>query len=277
MLTFVKAQFMERYDGMNIGVSSACFFPYDTVESLNICADCGFNTAEIFANTHSELMGTYLEDTKKTAVERGLRITSIHPFTSGYEYILFFAGYDKRIDDAIEYYKNYFAAAAHLGAKYVIFHGDNKRAPFVGIERYAEIFSRLDEAAKPFGIRVSQENVSTSHVGSPENMRKLRELLPDIQFTFDIKQACRGGYDPFDMLSAMGKNVCHVHLNDWDGGDCALPCRGSCDLKGLVSKLDEVNYRGDYILEVYRRNFNDGEDLSASRDDFLKLFDKGTV
>ena len=277
MLTFVKAQFLERSSGMNIGVSSACFFPCDTIESLNICADCGFGIAEIFANTHSELMGEYLKDVKKITSDRNIRITSIHPFTSGYEYILFFAGYDKRIDDAIEYYKNYFECAAALGAKYVIFHGDNRRAPFVGVERYAEIFSRLDEASKPFGVRVAQENVSTSHIGSPENIRKLRSLLPDIQFTFDIKQACRGGFDPFDMLDAMGSNVRHVHLNDWNGEDCALPCKGVCDLKGLAAKLDSVNYGGDYIIEVYRRNFENCRDLHTSKTEFLKLFDKGTV
>ena len=104
---------------MNIGVSSACFFPFDTIESLNICADCTFGIAEIFANTHSELMGEYLKDIKKTTTDRNIRITSIHPFTSGYEYILFFAGYDKRIDDAIEYYKKHLTYTAFYDKIYV--------------------------------------------------------------------------------------------------------------------------------------------------------------
>ena len=257
---------------MDIGVSSACFFPYDTIESLGICAREGFRSVEIFANTHSELKGQYLIDTKKAATDGGMEITSIHPFTSGYEYILFFAGYDRRVDDAIDYYKNYFEAAAYLGAKYVIFHGDNKRAPFVGVERYAEIFDRLETAAKSFGVNVAQENVSTSHIGSPENIAELRRLLPDIKFTFDIKQACRGGYDPFEMLGAMGKNVCHVHLNDWNGERCALPTHGICDLKRIKETLDGVNYSGKYIIEVYRRDFSEACDLSRARSEFLSLF-----
>ena len=257
---------------MVIGVSSACFFPHDTIGSLNICADGGFKTVEIFANTHSELLGQYLKDTKKTAEQRGLTVTSIHPFTSGYEYILFFAGYDRRIDDAIDYYKNYFEAAAYLGAKYVIFHGDNKRAPFVGVERYAEIFEKLENAAKTFGVNVAQENVSTSHIGSPENIAKLRCLLPDIKFTFDIKQACRGGYDPFEMLKAMQNNICHVHLNDWNGESCTLPTHGICDLKKIKETLDSYGYDGKYIIEVYRRDFSSPSDLTVSRDEFLSLF-----
>lgn len=257
---------------MDIGISSACFFPNDTIESLGICACEGFHSAEIFTNTHSELMGKYLLDTKKAADDGGIEITSIHPFTSGYEYILFFAGYDRRVDDAIDYYKNYFEAAAYLGAKYVIFHGDNKRAPFVGVEKYAEIFDRLETAAKTFGVNVAQENVSTSHIGSPENIAELRRLLPDIKFTFDIKQACRGGYDPFDMLCAMGENVRHVHLNDWDGERCALPTHGECDLKKIKEMLDSVNYDGKYIIEVYRRDFTEPCDISKSREEFLSLF-----
>ncbi len=257
---------------MDIGVSSACFFPYDTIESLGICGAEGFRTAEIFANTHSELIGQYLHDTKRAADANGIEITSIHPFTSGYEYILFFAGYDRRVDDAIDYYKNYFEAAAYLGAKYVIFHGDNKRAPFLGVERYAEIFDRLETAAKSFGVNVAQENVSTSHIGSPENIAALRRLLPDIKFTFDIKQACRGGYDPFDMLDAMGQNVRHVHLNDWNGERCALPTHGICDLKRIKETLDGVNYSGKYIIEVYRRDFSEACDLSRARGEFLSLF-----
>lgn len=257
---------------MDIGVSSACFFPHDTIGALNICADCGFRTAEIFANTHSELFGDYLKDTKKTADDRGLEITSIHPFTSGYEYILFFAGYGRRVDDAIDYYKNYFEAASYLGAKYVIFHGDNKRAPFVGVEKYAEIFYRLHECAKSFGVNISQENVSTSHIGSPENIAALKKLIPDIKFTFDIKQACRGGYDPFDMLRAMGENVYHVHLNDWSGERCALPTHGICDLKKIKAMLDSTAYSGKYIIEVYRRDFSSPDELSVSREEFLSLF-----
>ena len=258
---------------MDIGVSSACFFPNDTVESLGTCAAEGFRSAEIFANTHSELIGQYLTDTKKAADSYGIEITSVHPFTSGYEYILFFAGYDRRVDDAIDYYKNYFECAAYLGAKYVIFHGDNKRAPFIGVERYAEIFDRLECAAKSFGVSVAQENVSTSHIGSPENISKLRGLLPNINFAFDIKQACRGGYDPFDMLRAMGKNIRHVHLNDWDGERCTLPTHGICDLKRIKESLDAVDYNGKYIIEVYRRDFTSPGELSQSRREFLSLFE----
>ena len=47
---------METDFFMDIGVSSACFFPYDTIESLGICAREGFRSVEIFANTQKSSM-----------------------------------------------------------------------------------------------------------------------------------------------------------------------------------------------------------------------------
>ncbi len=259
---------------MNVGVSGACFFPQDTALSMKTCADLGFKYTEVFMGTHSEMQGSYLKELKNITQDNGLNVTSIHPFTSGYEYILFFSGYERRIYDSIDYYKNYFNAACELGAKYVVFHGDNKRARFIGVQRYAEIFALIDKAAKEFGVRLVQENVSTSHIGSPENLAALKQLYPDVRFTLDIKQACRGGYDPLQTASAMGQNIVHVHLNDWAGDKCRLPCRGNCDLKKIVNTLDGFGYNGAYMIEVYRDNFENPQDILQSKEDFLALFNK---
>lgn len=259
---------------MKVGASSACFFPCDTLKALAVLGELGIKHSEIFMGSHSEAFGEYLRMLCEEKDKWGINITSVHPFTSGYEYILFFSEYARRIDDGIEYYKNYFSAAAALGAKYVVFHGDNKRSPFVGVERYAEIYARLDGTARTFGVRLSQENVSTSHIGSPENLKKLKGLLPDICFTLDIKQSCRGGYDPYDTLCAMGAGVKNVHLNDWESGRCRLPCRGSCDLSGIVNTLNSLGYDGAYIIEVYRGDFENACDIIQARQDFINLFDK---
>lgn len=259
---------------MTVGVSSACFFPCDTLQSVQKLASLGVEYTEIFMGSHSECSGQYLKQLCSAKDNYGISVTSVHPFTSGYEYILLFSGYERRIDDTVEYYKRYFSAAGELGAKYVVFHGDNKKAAFVGVERYAEIFSRLDGVARSFGVRLSQENVSSSHIGSGENIRALKALLPDICFTFDIKQAYRGGYDPFDILHSMGQSVRCVHLNDWKDGQCRLPCRGVCDLSAVVNTVQSYGNDVPYIIEVYRSNFEDDREIMYSRLDFLKLFSK---
>ena len=261
---------------LDIGISSACLFPLDTIGSVVACNEAGFGVEEIFINTDSELKGAYFKRLKKTVNERGIRVTSIHPFTSGYENVLFFVGYDKRIRDAAEYYKKYFNAAAELGAKYVVFHGNNMKTPFCGFERYAEIFSYINSKAEPFGVELIHENVSVSVAAEAQNILKLRKACPGMHFTFDAKQACRGGYDPYDVLDAMGDAVVHVHINDYDlkNRECRPPCKGELDLRRILRKLKAVGYEGDMVVEVYRENFNDVSELTRSAEELKKLIEE---
>ena len=72
----------------------------------------------------------------------------------------------------------------------------------------------------------------------------------------DVKQAVRAEQDPYEMCEAMGKNLVHIHINDnRPGRDCLLPGRGEMDYARLLSILRENHYRGDFIIEVYRKDF----------------------
>lgn len=198
---------------------------------------------------------------------------SVHPFTSGFEYMFFFSAYKKRAAESAEFYKKYFHAAAYLGAEYVVFHGDSLNAPFFGIESYCETLSLLIETARREGTVLAHENVSTARAGNPDFIRQLRAHFGNgnLSFVFDVKQATRAGYSPFDMISAMGKDIKHVHINDWMDGDCRLPYAGSLDIDAIISQVEANDYTGQYIIEVYRRNFNDFEDIIISKDRLLKI------
>ncbi len=250
----------------DIGISSACLFPLETIRAVEECADAGFGIEEIFINTDSELTGPYFRKLKRTVRERGIKVTSVHPFTSGYENVLFFVGYDKRIRDGAEYYKKYFNAAAELGAKYVVFHGNNMKNRFCGFERYCEIFQYINSKAEPFGVELIHENVSVSVAADPENIRMLRKTCPDMRFVYDAKQACRGGFDPYAVLDAIGDAVVHVHINDYDlkNSECKPPFKGGLDLSRILKKLKALGYNGDMVVEVYRENFGEVSELYAS-------------
>ena len=101
-----------------IGLSSACFYPEETLDSVKRCAELGFTNVEIFMNSFSELEEPYLRRVRAFCEESGTTVTSIHPFTSGYEYMLFFSAYKKRAGEAAEFYRKYFHAAAYLGAEF---------------------------------------------------------------------------------------------------------------------------------------------------------------
>lgn len=257
-----------------IGISTACFYPEETTYALKRSLSLGFENVEIFINSFSELEKPYLGVLKSVCKENNVCVTSIHPFTSGYEYMLFFSAYEKRASDACEFYKKYFSAAAELGAKYVVFHGDSLRAPFVGTERYCEVFEMLSKTARGEGVFLAQENVSSARSGSPEFIKNMREQIGEgkINFVLDIKQVLRAGYETDEMIKAMGSDIKHIHINDWvfsnDGtrdGGCRLPCDGELDLEKIIDDIEKTGYSGKYIIEVYRKNFTDDTDIVKAK------------
>lgn len=197
-----------------------------------------------------------------------MKITSIHPFTSGYEYMLFFSAYKKRAADAAQFYRKYFHAAAYLGADYLVFHGDATRAPFFGMDNYCEVLAMLMETAKSEGCILAHENVSSARAGDPEFMREVRSRFGggNLKFVYDLKQTVRGGYDPFAMIDVMAGDIVHVHINDFADGECRLPYAGAMDLDAVIDRIESTGYRGRYMIEVYRKNFGeDAEILEAAK------------
>ncbi len=218
-------------------------------------------------NSFSELETPYLKKIADVCDENGVKITSIHPFTSGFEYMYFFSAYKKRARDSIDYfYKKYFEAASYLGADYFVFHGDSLKAPFFGMDNYCEVLSMLMEAAKEQGITLIHENVSTAKAGNPDFMKEIHDRFGEgnIKFVFDLKQTVRAGYDPHKMLDAMGNDIVHVHINDWLDGECRLPYMGRLDVDGVIARLEKSGYTGKYIIEVYRQNFTDPDEITES-------------
>ncbi|MBO4422834.1 MAG: sugar phosphate isomerase/epimerase [Clostridia bacterium] len=252
------------------GISSACFFPLDTIQSVAECKKGGFDLVEIFINTDSEMYPPYCDGLFSYVRENGMRVVSVHPYTSGYENVIFYTGYERRINDGIEFYKRYFDFAARIGAKFVVFHGNNMKTKFCGVEKYCEIFSRINEAAHGYGIELIHENQTWSIARNAEGVSKLRAACPGMKFVFDAKQACRGGYDPYAVLRAMGDHVVHVHINDWEDGSCRPPCMGKLDLKRIIDRLYEVGYTGDLMVEVYREDFTDVYQLKEAAEKLRK-------
>jgi sugar phosphate isomerase/epimerase len=77
-----------------------------------------------------------------------------------------------------------------------------------------------------------------------------------------MKQAHRAGGDPLTFLRTLGEHVRHVHFSDsGKAGDCLKFGEGDYDNAAFFSALKDVGFDGCVILELYRRNFEDTEDL----------------
>lgn len=252
---------------MQIGISSSCLYPIVTEKSLKTVGELGAKTAEIFFNSYSELKKPLLDEIKSIKDFYGIEVRSIHPFTSAYEPVLFFGGYERRLYDGIEFYKNYFEAANELGAKMVVLHGGRVYLETTP-EEYAESYIPLHEAALSAGIHIAHENVHNHHCGNPLFMKKLAELVGDeFRMVLDIKQCRRCAESAYDFINLLGDKIYQVHISDClPGKDCLAPGVGEYDFKKLFEELGRAGYDKTAIIELYRHNFGEAEELRTAKE-----------
>ncbi len=251
---------------MQIGTSSACFYPMETEKAFLHLAKLGFTESEIFFNSASELESSFLKELKSIRDAYGINIISLHPYASFSEGYKFFSRYGRRFFDGVENYKRYFEAATELGAKYLVLHGARGRIDITK-EEYAERFGKLNEAAKAFGCIVAHENVVDYSGATPEFMQFMKAQLGDsFKMVLDIKQARRAKVDPYDFIRIMGDNIVHVHLSDFsEKCDCLPPYeKGLFDFERLFTELNKVGYKGKYIVELYSDNFRSENEILTS-------------
>lgn len=252
---------------MSIGISTACLYPMYTEKALDTLLGQGFRLFEIFFNTLSELEPEFVSHLGNMLEQKGAVLKSIHPFTSGFESYLLFSNYERRFEDGIKFYNRYFETAARLGARILVLHGDRslEKSGLTEIQ-YFDRFAQLSQRARQYGITLAQENVNLYRSADPAFIKRMRDYLgSEVSFVLDLKQAVRAGFDPFSMYQAMGNRLVHIHINDHrQGHDCLLPGKGQMNFHRLKTCLDMDGYQGDYIIEVYRKNFGGLEELTES-------------
>ena len=256
---------------MNIGISTATFYPQETEGALAQVAALGAGHCEVFLNSFCELERPFLQALRLTALRHGMEIVSLHPFTSSMEPLSFFSAYPRRVQDGIALYRRFFEAASFLGAKYVIFHGDSRQNPFPEEEGFRHL-ALLCQAAADYGVALSHENVARCKGREPGYLSRLAKAVPELSFTLDVKQAVRAGEDPFSFLEALKDRVGHIHISDHlPGRDCLPPGEGNFNFFDFFRQLRAMGYRGALVIELYRHNFDTPEDLLKSYN-FLRTF-----
>lgn len=253
---------------MNIGASTSCFYPLETEMALGKIIDLGFNKTEIFFNTISETQDNFVKELKKQADNGGVNILSVHPFSSNLENNCIFGEYQRRYDDFIGMYRQLCHACAMLGAKVVVIHGAyaQLKRPLPE-EHYFDRFASLIEIGKQEGVMVCQENVVRFRSQSLDFLKRMRSYLGDnFHMVFDVKQAIRSGYDPFEIVDEMKDSIAHIHLSDnMENADCIPPGRGNFDFKRLFETMNKSNYKGDYVIELYSMGYDIEKELAQSK------------
>lgn len=250
---------------MEIGLSTACFYPLETEKSLRSIGELDVHVAEIFTNCYSELSPSMIAKLRAIMEHYDIRISSVHPFTSFTETNFLFSDYERRFWDTVELYKKFSEFAGALGAKWLILHGPYPSMP-ISMTQFAERYQILYDACREYGVSLAQENVV--HCAS-ENISFLQEmscLLTDcFHLVLDIKQALRAKTDPFSYISHLGSKIVHLHLSDHNQTyDCLPPGEGIFDFRKLFQAMRTFDYQGDGVIELYSRNWSKKVQLFSS-------------
>lgn len=252
---------------MAFGVSSSCFYPLETEKSLAALGEIGVEVCELFFNSPGETDKPFLDSLREISRSAGIRIRSVHPWSSFAEPHMLFSEYERRFFDTLEDYKRYFFAAGELGADFVVIHGSRKPSR-VSESEYFDRFHRLVTAGRQQGVCVVQENVNAFLSESPAFLERMRGQLGDaFAMAFDIKQAVRAGYEPVAFARQFASSIVHIHVSDHlPGQDCLAPGKGEFDFRGFFEVMKQSGYSGDCIVELYRKNFGEPCELAAALD-----------
>lgn len=247
------------------GISTACFYPALTEESLGYVIESGAKVSEIFVNAQQEFCPAFFDSLRRRAEGAGVEIVSVHPYSSGMETQLFFSEYPRRLEDGMEMYRQVFSLSAGIGAQYVVFHGAYTHCRLPQQEIY-ERYWKLHTLAEREGVTLLHENVSRCKSKDPQFIQGMRDYLGDgVRFVLDTKQAVRAGYTAAALREAMGPALRHVHISDYaPGQDCLPPGRGIFDIGGFLRELESSGFSGAALVEVYRDNYRTREELYDS-------------
>lgn len=252
---------------MQIGISTATLFGrlYNE-DALPVLNDLNAEVVEVFLETYSEYTESFARLLKSR--QGGLKVHSIHTLNTHFEPQLF-SPCERTNDDAVAIFTSCLKAGRILGAQNYTMHGKAKFKKGVKFDNYEELgryAARLCDIAKGYGINLCVENVEWAFYDKPNFYKNIKKYAPDLCACLDVKQARVSGYDYKDYLFEMGSGLKTVHLSDFDDiGKTALPTeKGNFNFKELFKMLKDSGFNGNCLIEVYKENYENYDDLKNS-------------
>lgn len=243
---------------MKVGISTATFFgKVLTEDSFELIKRCGAEVCEVFLTTYSEYEPEFCDLLLNN--KQDVSVHSVHTLTSQFEPQLHNIA-ERTRRDAERLYRKALTTMQRLGAKYYTYHGStvfkaSHRAP--NYERLGKRLSALCDIAGEYGGELCMENVHWADYRTPGTFAEVKKYAPNLRACLDIKQAMQAKCDYRDYLAEMGEDLRTVHICDYDG-DKLLPTGfGTFDFVELKSRLEDVGYDGEILIELYSKDYDD--------------------
>ena len=90
---------------------------------------------------------------------------------------------------------------------------------------------------------------------NPFGVKKFIDMLPENIFgvNYDIGNSAANGFDPVEELKIYGSRILNVHVKDRILGGGTVPLlQGNADFALIFSKLNQIKYCGNFILQTAR-------------------------
>lgn len=220
-------------------------------QALLTAARLGARAVEIDARSDlptAEASQTALRQVRKELDDRGLRVCAVSfPTRRGY-------GVAEQLDRRVEGTKRAMELAHALGAPCVVNHigripSDEESPEW---QLLVEVLNDLGRHAQRVGAILAAETSTDSGA----TFARLIKALPlgSLGIHYDPGGLVLGGFDPMEVVAAVGAHVMHVHVRDavpdarpGEGAEVALG-RGVVDFPAVLAALEEQGYRGYFTL-----------------------------
>lgn len=248
------------------------FETWNVADEIALLKSAGVTRVQIYRNY---VQGIAAEKVRATLTDAGLAIDSLH----GYFHLKKFPGpvcdlssADPALREAsLEIMRREAAYAATLGCRDIVIHpvGDGPTAgdPYRPAALVASARD-LAEIARSAGVRFLIENMPPPMFTG--NAELLREVVDEVGgefvgLAFDVGHATLAK-DPIGTILAMGPRLWGVHLHDTRGteDDHLIPGLGAVPFDDVARALAQVNFRGTFMIEVYRPTAEVRRDLTPA-------------
>jgi sugar phosphate isomerase/epimerase len=132
-------------------------------------------------------------------------------------------------------------------------------------ERYRKLVRSGVALAEEHGVKLTLENAGGRPSDYPQNVKELLQFIQEFDglgVTLDIGHAHlsekRAGNKTSsqsiaDGIRVLGDNLVHLHIHDNSGesDDHLPPGKGKIEFEPILKALDEIDYRGVGILEIF--------------------------
>lgn len=279
-----------RKVSISIGALQEQFGDYRALEiAKEIGADavdfntCGWkwdyrNPESIYSKSDDEIC-SYYSGLKKHADSLGLEIGQTHGQIKG------FIGKPEEDDALIANGRIDCMAAAELGAPYVVIHSSTtifmgKDCPSKTMhDLNFDMFNRLIPYAKRYGVKIASETFGdATGLGCCDFFGNITEFIKSynricaVGDNADWMSVCvdtghsnkatryNGNPSSADVIRLLGPNISVLHLNDNDTltDQHKIPMTGTINWSDVFSALEEVNYHGNYNMELNLHHFGKG-------------------